>query len=189
MGKGVAHMKKHYENIPLRIRELRDILEISPEEMAEKLEIDVQYYNDIESGKKDIPISMLYEVASILGVDFTTLLTGESPKMKSYTVVRAGTGAVVERYPGYDYTSLCYNFIGREMEPMLVHLQPEDKMPALVSHGGQEFNYVLKGKVRIIIGNKEHILNAGDCIYFDPQLPHGQHAVDEPAEFLTVIKE
>ncbi len=182
-------MKKHYENIPVRIRELRDILEISPEEMAEKLEIDVDFYNEIESGKKDIPISMLYEVASILGVDFTTLLTGDSPKMKSYTVVRAGTGAVVERYPGYDYTSLCYNFIGREMEPMLVHLLPEDEMPELVSHGGQEFNYVLKGKVRIIIGNKEHVLNPGDCIYFDPKLPHGQHAVDEPAEFLTVIKE
>lgn len=185
----MSNVKKHYENIPLRIRELRDILDITPEEMAEKLEIDVEYYNDIESGKKDIPISMLYEVASILGVDFTTLLTGDSPKMKAYTVVRAGAGAVVERYPGYDYTSLCYNFIGREMEPMLVHLQPEDKMPALVSHSGQEFNYVLKGRVRVVIGKKEHILCTGDCIYFDPLIPHGQQAVDEPAEFLTVIKE
>jgi len=54
MGKGVSTMKKHYENIPARIRELRDILEISPEEMAKKLEIDTAYYNDIESGKKDI---------------------------------------------------------------------------------------------------------------------------------------
>lgn len=182
-------MKKHYENIPMRVRELREILEISQEEMAQKLEVEQSYYDEIETGKKDIPISMLYEIAAILGVDFTTLLTGDSPKMNIYTVVRQGQGAVVERYPGYDYTSLCYNFIGREMEPLLVHLAPEDDIAAMVSHGGQEFNYILKGKVCVTIAGKEHILNEGDCIYFDPRFPHGQHAVDGPAEFLTVIKE
>lgn len=182
-------MKKHYENIPLRIRELREILEISKEEMVSKLGVDIEYYDSIEKGEKDIPISLLYEIAAILGVDFTTLLTGDSPKMNVYTVVRQGQGVVVERYPGYDYTSLCYNFIGREMEPMLVRMTPEDEIPAMVTHGGQEFNYILSGKICVTIAGKDHILSKGDCIYFDPQFPHGQHAVDGPAEFLTVIKE
>lgn len=182
-------MKKHYENIPLRVREMREILEITAEDMAEKLRLPVEDYRALESGEKDIPISTLYELAAILGVDFTTLLTGESPKMNTYSVVRHGDGAVVERYPGYDYISLSYNFIGREMEPLLVHLSPDDSIAPLVVHGGQEFNYVLEGRVCVRIGTKEHILEAGDCIYFNPELPHGQHAVDGPATFLTVIKE
>lgn len=174
----------------MRVREMREILEISTKEMAEKLQISLEEYLAIESGEKDIPISMLYELASILEVDFTTLLTGESPKMNTYSVVRKGAGAVVERYPGYDYVSLCYNFIGREMEPLLVHLQPEDEVPPLVCHSGQEFNYVIEGTVCVRIGSKEHILEAGDCIYFDPQQPHGQHTCNgKPATFLTVIKE
>jgi len=109
--------------------------------------------------------------------------------MTTYTVTRKDTGAKVERYPGYDYTSLSYNFRSREMEPMLVHLQPEDEQPALVSHSGQEFNYVIEGTVCVIIGNKKLVLEAGDCIYFNPMLPHGQQAVGGPATFLTVIKE
>lgn len=182
-------MQMDLTSIPNRVKELREILEIEPSEMAAKLGVTLINYLAYESGEQDIPISTLYEIASILGVDFTTLLTGRTPKMTTYTVVRKGTGAKVERYPGYDYTSLCYNFKGREMEPLLVHLSPEDERPALVSHGGQEFNFVLSGKVCVTIGKKDIVLEAGDCLYFDPMIPHGQSAVDDPATFLTVIKE
>lgn len=180
-------MEMDLKNIPKRVRELREVLEIEPSEMAEKLGVTLINYLAYESGEQDIPISTLYEIASILGVDFTTLLTGRTPRMTTYSVVRNGEGAKVERYPGYDYTSLCYNFKGREIEPMLVHLLPENERPALVSHGGQEFNYVLEGSVCVTIGKKDIVLNAGDCIYFDPMIPHGQSAVDKPASFITVI--
>ncbi|MBP3414198.1 MAG: cupin domain-containing protein [Clostridia bacterium] len=182
-------MQMDLKSIPVRIKELREILEIEPADMAKQLGISLINYLSFESGEQDIPISTLYEIASILGVDFTTLLTGRTPKMDTYTVSRAGTGAKVERYPGYDYTSLCFNFKGRDMEPMLVNLKPEDERPSLVSHGGQEFNYVLSGKVCVTIGRKDIVLETGDCIYFDPQIPHGQQAVDGPASFLTVIEE
>jgi transcriptional regulator with XRE-family HTH domain len=179
---------KNFSSIPLRVKEMREILEISAEDVASKLGISDSEYAEIESGEKDIPISILYELAAILNVDFTTLLTGESPRMNTYSVVRGGNGAIVERYPGYDYTSLCYNFIGREMEPLLVRLTPENEA-APVTHTGQEFNYVLSGTVCVKIGGKEHILEAGDCIYFNPAIPHAQRAVGAPATFLTVIKE
>jgi quercetin dioxygenase-like cupin family protein len=54
-------------------------------------------------------------------------------------------------------------------------------------HPGQEYNFVLSGKVKIRIGKHDYILNPGDCVYFDPMLPHGQRAVDGEASFLTVI--
>jgi len=180
-------MQMDLTSIPRRVKELREILEIEPAEMAEKLGVTLINYLAYESGEQDIPISTLYEIASILGVDFTTLLTGRTPKMNTYTVVREGQGAKVERYPGYDYTSLCYNFKGRKMEPMLVNLAPDEERPALVSHGGQEFNFCLSGKVCVTIGKKDIVLEKGDCIYFDPMIPHGQAAVEGNASFLTVI--
>lgn len=180
-------MQMDLTSIPRRVKELREILEIEPAEMAERLGVTLINYLAYESGEQDIPISTLYEIAAILGVDFTTLLTGRTPKMNTYTVVREGQGAKVERYPGYDYTSLCYNFKGRKMEPMLVNLSPEEERPSLVSHGGQEFNFCLSGKVCVTIGKKDIVLEKGDCIYFDPMLPHGQAAVDGEASFLTVI--
>lgn len=182
-------MEMDINSIPARVKELREILEIELNDMARSLNISVDDYASLESGERDMPISTLYEIAAIFGVDFTTLLTGRTPKMNTYSVVRGGEGAKIERYPGYDYTSLCFNFKGREMEPLLVNLTHDDEKPALVSHGGQEFNYVLSGTVRVTIARKEIDLHAGDCVYFDPNQPHGQTAVTDKATFLTVIKE
>lgn len=182
-------MHKDLQEIPRRIRELREILEISTEDMAKKLHLGLSEYEGFESGDSDIPIGTLFEIAGLLEIDFTELITGEAPKMDTYTVTRRGKGAQVQRYPGYNYISLAYNFIGREMEPLLVTLCADDEAAPLVTHGGQEFNFVLSGTVNVQVGGKDHILTAGDCIYFDPNLPHGQSAVEGSAAFLTVIKE
>ena len=175
--------------IPKRIKELREILEIPAEEIAEKLGIGTEEYLKLENGEKDIPISLLYNIADILEVDCTVLMTGQSPRMNSYTVVRKGEGVSVDRYKGYHFESIAFNFKNRSMEPMIVTLSKDDKEPAKVTHGGQELNYVLSGKVKVTVGSKSFILNEGDCIYFDPSIPHGQSAVDGDTKFLTVINE
>ena len=180
-------MNERLQQIPARIRELREILELTPEDMAVHLRISTGEYSGYEEGGQDIPISVLYEIAALFGVDMTVLLTGDTPRMNTHTVVRQGEGVNVERFAGYNYSAMAYNFIGRVMEPLLVELSPSDDEPALVMHPGQEFNYVVSGKVKIRIGKLEYILNQGDSIYFDPLLPHGQRAVDGAASFLTVI--
>lgn len=182
-------MEENLKQIPSRIKELREILEIPVEKMAETLQIPVCEYEGYESGEHDIPISALYKIASELGTDFTVLITGDSPRMNTQTVVRKGQGVKVDRYEGYSFMSLAFNYIGRNMEPMIVTLAPSEKEPALVMHGGQEFNYVLSGTVKVTVGSREQLLNAGDSIYFDPRLPHGQAAVGGEASFLTVIQE
>lgn len=174
--------------IASRIKELREIMELSRTETAQKLGLSLEEYTNYEEGKTDIPIGVLYNVADVLGVDPTVLLTGSDPKMSSYTIVRQGNGVSVERYKGYQFTSLAFNFIGRELEPMIVTLNPTEQME-LVTHPGQEFNYVLEGSVIVVIGSREFKLEAGDSIYFDPSLPHGQKTTDPMAKFLTVINE
>jgi transcriptional regulator with XRE-family HTH domain len=179
------------EHITARIRELREILDIPVEKAAETLGISRELYASYESGEASIPINSLYGLAELFGVDVTELLTGERPRMDRYTVVRAGQGVVVDRYPGYKFESLAANFRGRVIEPMLVTLEPhEDEAhePALVKHHGQEFNLVLKGTVKVVVGKHAFVLNAGDSIYFDATAEHGQRALGGPALFLTVIQ-
>ncbi|MCL2678883.1 MAG: XRE family transcriptional regulator [Dehalococcoidia bacterium] len=175
--------------IPKRIRELREIMEISAYDIAREVGIPLETYEKYEAGELDIPISALYKIAGHLEVDATILLTGDSPRMDTAAVCRAGKGLEVERYPGYEYQSLAYNFKSRKIEPLMVSLDPA-KEPALpVSHNGQEFNYVTEGRVRVTVGKREYILDAGDSIYFNAELPHAQSAVEAPAKFITIIQE
>jgi quercetin dioxygenase-like cupin family protein len=56
------------------------------------------------------------------------------------------------------------------------------------SHPGQEFNYMLEGQLKIIIGDNEVILNPGDSVYFDSALPHGMQAMNgRVARFVAVV--
>ncbi|MDR1929040.1 MAG: cupin domain-containing protein [Treponema sp.] len=175
--------------IPRRIRELREVEEKSALDMAADLGIPLDEYDSYESGERDIPISVLYEIARRLGVDATVLLTGEDPRMLRASVCRKGQGVRIERYPGYEFSSLAYNFKGRTLEPLLVDLDPSREPAPPVSHYGQEFNYVIEGSVKITVGKREYLLNEGDSIYFDAAVPHGQSAVNGPARFITIIQE
>ena len=174
--------------IPLRIKELREDAEISALDLARDIGINSEDYAGYESGKLDIPISILYKIAARLGVDPTVLLTGEDPRMDNAAVCRAGQEVLIERYPGYEYSSLAYNFKDRTLEPLLVILDPSKPETTKVSHAGQEFNYVTEGKVKVSVGKKTYVLAVGDSIYFDASLPHGEAAVDGPARFITIIQ-
>ena len=183
-----ANMNEYIKQISDRIRELRDILDLTAEEVAANIGVSTEEYLAYENGEKEIPISLLYKVASIFKVDPTVLMTGDVPRMDDYTVVRGGNGVKVERYPGYSFSALAFNYKHRQMDPMIVTLS-KSETAELVHHGGQEFNYVIEGAIKVIVGDREFTLEAGDSIYFNPEKPHGQRAVTETAKFLTIINE
>jgi len=174
--------------IASRIRAMRESLDLPASEVASKVGLSEEAYLAYERDASALPISTLHAIAEVFGMDFTTLLTGEAPRMGGYTLVRKGQGIVVNRNPQYHFESLAFNFKGRTMEPLIVTLTPGEAPAAPVSHGGQEFNIVLEGRMSVVIGRHEFTLDAGDSIYFDPALPHGQYALDVPAKFLTVIQ-
>ena len=182
-------MNDQMQQISARIRELREILELTQEQVAADTGIALEDYKSYEEEAGVVPISALYAIADRLGVDPTGLMTGEAPRMAEYTVVRGGRGVSVERYKGYRFTALAANYIGRDMDPMIVDMTPSDGAPELVTHGGQEFNYVLEGRIIVTLGNQEFTLEAGDSIYFNPRIPHGQRAGGIPGKFITIINE
>jgi len=183
-------MPDEMKQIASRLKEIREICGFSVDETAARLGIDAARYLGYEDSGENVPISVLYALANVYGVDITELLTGVSPRLSNYCVVKKGRSTGVDRYPGYHFESLAYNFKRRIMEPLMVTVEPDEKEMSPVSHPGQEFNFVVEGAVLVILDDEEILLEAGDCIYFDPTLPHGQKAAGgKPAKFLTVIAE
>lgn len=181
-------MDKKIKDIAIRIKDLREFSDYTIEEFAQKVNLPQEDYKKIEDGVVDIPIGTMYNIAAALEIDPTVLLTGQNSDRKEVAICYAGQGLEIERYDGYCFSSLAHKFFGREMEPMLVTLR-EGIAPELVKHSGQEFNYVLSGKIRVLIGNKEYFLRAGDSIYFNPNIPHAQVSMQGESTFLTVILE
>lgn len=156
--------------ISARLKELRTFSDFSTADVASRLGIDEEEYIDYENGVSEIPINLIYKFASIMDTEPTYVMQGVLPSKEKVNVVYDGKGLSVKRYEGYAFTSLGGDFRKKTMNPMLVTIAPTDS-PELVVHGGQEFNYVLEGELRVIVDDKEYFLRAGDSIYFDPSYP------------------
>lgn len=173
-----------------RLRELREASDYTVERLAAELRVDPEVYRNYEQDGKDIPISLIYEVANKFGVDFAEIVTGAPSRLDTYHIVKRGQGRVVNRNPEYHFEDLAYRYADKIMQPLLVTLEPTDAPAKLITHSGQEFNMVLEGTVIVVIGDKEFPLTAGDSIYFNPTIPHGQRCGGpEKARFITVIAE
>lgn len=179
-------MNEKVQDIAQRIKGLRLIEGVPEQELAKGLDLSVTEYLKYENGEDDIPISILYEIADFYQVDLTEILTGVSPKLHDVCQVKSGEGLKVERYDQYDFQSLAYKYKNRKIEPLLVTLNPANS-PELVSHKGQEFNYCLEGRMKVVVGDCEYLLEPGDSLYFNPMIPHKMLAVDQQAKFLTII--
>lgn len=175
-----------------RLRALRESENISQEDMAAAVGVDVEEYRNKESGTRDFTISFLHRCAEFLRVDITDIISGESPKLTGYTIVRKGEGLPMTRRDGFDYFLLSSRFKNKLMEPMLVfapYSEDEQNVPIPLSkHNGQEFDYVLEGKMKFAYEKHVAVLNAGDSVFYDSGKGHGMIAADKDGcKFIAVI--
>ena len=98
------------KEIAERLKGLREMMEISAAEMAEVAGVDEKTYLEYEKGAKDFSVTFLYNCAGRFGVDVTALLTGYTPTLSSYSIVRAGQGVLTERRHMFTYQHLAQNF-------------------------------------------------------------------------------
>jgi quercetin dioxygenase-like cupin family protein len=183
-------MTDEVREISARVRVLREIEEISGETLARELGFDPHEYNDWESGQAEFPIGALVEIAVRFRVDLTELITGQTPKLRTFCLTRAAEAPEVSRRPMYTYWNLAYKFHHKKGEPFLVEASPdtEGKPLSLNTHPGQEFDHVLEGKLLISVGGHEMELGPGDSIYYDSSEPHGMKAVGgKRARFLAMV--
>lgn len=181
-------MKDIVKDIGSRVKELRELSDISKEQVAKEINIDINDYIKYETGEKDIPVSILYEISQVLNVDMGLLVSGEETRMNIFNITRSGKGTPIESRKGYECENLADRFIHKKLETMTVTVEPSNEKPHLNSHPGQEFNYVLEGSLRLYIHNRDIILNEGDSIFFDSNYQHAMIALNnKKAKFLAVI--
>ncbi|MBO5762472.1 MAG: AMP-binding protein, partial [Lentisphaeria bacterium] len=183
-------MENQLGAIGKRLRELRTVLEISIPEMARITGVTEADYLGHEEGKVDFSFTFLYRCAERFQVDMSQLVKGESPKLTSYHLTRQGTGMPIRRRAGFEYLHLASLLKNRSADPFIVTAppQPEDQPIRLSAHAGEEFNYILKGTLKVQFGDHVEYMHPGDSVLYNSANPHGMIAVgEEPCEFLAVV--
>ena len=171
-----------------RLKGLREMTDIPVEEMAQAMQLSAAEYLAYEQGQRDFSFSFLHNAAAALGVDVVELISGESPKLKTCTLVRKGEGYDITRRENYDYKHLAFTFRGKKAEPFLVTVEPKDDTLTPHSHAGQEFNYMVSGRMEFRLDGIVYELDKGDSVYFDSGLPHAMKALSgQPAQFIAVV--
>lgn len=181
-------MNTQIKQIAERLHGLRDALDLTITQAAEKCNIPEAEYARYESGTSDIPLSFICQIAQTFNVETTALISGIDPHSLTYFVTRKGTGTSVERTKAYKYLALASGFRNAKAEPFEVTVEPNDQPIHLNTHPDQEFNLVLEGSLQLQIAGNDIILNEGDSIYFDATKPHGMKALNNKnVKFLAII--
>ena len=165
-----------------RIKELREIEALTAAQMAEKTDVSEEEYIACESGRSDLTFAFIYRCALAFGVDVTDIIEGHSPKLESYVITRSGEGQKIEQAHGMTYYNLAASFKNRIAEPLFVcsvySEEAQHRDIELTTHAGQECDLIIKGKLKVQVGEHKAVLGPGDSIYYDSGTPHGMIAVD-----------
>ena len=179
-------------DIAMRIRGMREILGYSMQYMAEQTEVSEQVYRQYESGTVDLPFTFLHKCSKVFGIEITILLEGRSAKLSGYTVTRRGKGLVTASEDGITIQDMAPMFRKKLATPYWVTYEYSEELQNkpihTTTHAGQEFNLVIKGAMRIVVGDHEEILREGDSIFYKSSTPHGMIAIDgKDCVFLSMI--
>ena len=180
------------KEVALRIREMREIIGLSEAEMAEKTEVTLEEYISYEAGQSDFPFTFIHKCSIVFGIGISDILEGKSAHLSSYTVTRKGQGQETAKEDGIQIQNLAPMFRRKIAEPYWVHYEYsaelQDKPVHLTKHSGQEFDFVMSGRLKVQIGDNIEYLSEGDSIYYNSSTPHGMIAVDgRDCYFVAVV--
>ena len=187
-----AEAKQKLMEMAARIREMREIIGYTVEQMAEKTEVSVEDYKAVEAGLVDPTFNFLHQCAIVFGIDINALLKGHSAHLSGYEVTRAGQGPLTAHESHMDIRNQAAMFRDRLGTPYWVTYKYDptllDQPIATTTHGGQEFDLVLKGSMKIRVGEHVEELKEGDSIYYRSSTPHGMVATDpNGVTFLAMV--
>jgi len=176
-----------------RVTMLRKERNLEPDELAARSGLLASDVEAIEASLVSPSIAPLVKLARALGVRLGTFLDDEGGA--GPVVSRAGGAAEVMRASGQaspqkgslSFFSLAQGKTGRSMEPFVIDVRPTAGGDAPSStHEGEEFIYVLEGKIELLYGSETIELGVGDSVYYDSIVPHLVRA-DAPARILAVV--
>ena len=159
-----------------RVRRIREQNCLTLGDVASRTGFSEDFLEQIEANEVSPPLGVLIKLGKALDMKMGFFVSGG--ETNTYTVVRkeerqkiARRASSQDQAYGYTYQALAPGKTDRHMEPFLVTLEAT-KQAELSSHDGQEFIFVLEGKMEAIIDQESVILGPGDAIYYDSNVPH-----------------
>ncbi|EHQ90818.1 helix-turn-helix domain-containing protein [Desulfosporosinus youngiae] len=174
------------DNIYERIRSLRVSMNMTLKELSEKTGLSVSFLSQVERGNSSLAITSLQKIADVFKVSMSSFF--ESTESNSFfTPVEARKPFQIERSDSV-FTRLGGNFPGKVLEPIHIVLAPLQGQEVIFNHPGEEFYYILRGRVLMMVGDKEYEMNEGDTIHFPSTLNHTWHnPTDEAVHMIAVL--
>ena len=161
------------------------------EATAEAASLTKSTLSKIENGKISPPISTVLRIGQALSVSLADFFS-EPKSAPNFVLTRKGKGVPIVRDGsqfGYAYEALALDMPGKKAEPFMMTIKPSDKS-ATFKHGGDEFMFILSGKMEFTVGDETVVLHAGDALYFNPQFPHSARALGKAAvRYLAIFIE
>lgn len=168
--------------VRMRLRELRRRRGFTLEEVAARSSIDVSTLSRLESGKRRLALDHLPRLAAALGVTTDELLRSqetEDPRVRSDSHTRHGV----------TYWPLTRQGAPGGLHAFKIRVSARRRKPPaeLPVHEGQDWMYVLSGQLRLILGDRDFIVKAGEAVEFSTWTPHWFGVVDGPAEAIVIF--
>ena len=169
------------------LKQLRVGSGLSQKGLAEAAQLSPTLISRIENGLVRPSIATLELIAQFLKVDIGYFFRDE--EKQQFVISYRGGRKNVPSQRGYDIETLVEEMENHFMDPAIVSLKgrEEEDNVELAMHEGQEFMYVLEGKVEVILGSKRFVLKQGDAAYWNGNVPHkGISLSRKPAKTLNV---
>jgi quercetin dioxygenase-like cupin family protein len=180
------------EAIGCRVQRLRRDKGLSLEDLSHLTGFEVDLLQRIENDEIQPQLGTIIRLSKALDRSLARLVSGGQGG-KRYSLTRRGESKPISRSTtakgqraAYTYMSLAPEVDGRHMEALLVELAPNPDDSTSV-HDGEEFIYVLEGRVGLKLGDETFTLEPGDSIYYLSTVPHVLTAIDKSAVILAVI--
>jgi transcriptional regulator with XRE-family HTH domain len=171
------------EPIGKRIKKIRMEKKISLDRMANDTGLAIDQIKEIEAGKLIPPVGVLLQIARALQVDSGFLFKEQETAMKKR--VRAFT----KRTENYAYTTLTPGAENKHLKAFRIAIDAMQEHKGVgYQHEGEEFVYVLKGKVEVTVGDHVNQLKKDDSLHFNSAIQHKIRNVgNEDAEMIVVV--
>jgi len=179
----MAHEKKE-KPIGKRLKDIRTDKELSLDYLANETGFSIDYISSIEKGAIMPPVATILRLSRALEIDSGILLKKERDEAD-----KKKAEGFRERTEDYTYQTLTPDAIHKHLKAFKVFIEPvSDHKGVSYQHEGEEFIYVLKGKIEVTVGDNKNVLNPENSLHFNSSIVHKLRNVSsEKAEMVVVL--
>lgn len=174
-------------NIGDRIKMLRISQKRTMQEIAEASDLSKSMISKIENNKTVPSVAALVKIAKALGTNISSLLEQDGWVNAIITTRQKAQENLTTTDKGYSIYPYASEYHEKKMQPFLFVAKKGEVIPHELSHEGEEFIYVIKGQMKMQVGETDYLLKTGDSLYFNSVQKHGIMPVSDEVMYLDIF--